>query len=159
MSYYCPIAHAYQDWEHSDKQLMSGDIPPMPLECTICTAMFGSGAAIGGTKTTRAHQLTEVSGKLAGKLAQIICGWCVAVPGPPICSSAAVPGVAGLRWTIATHSVFALLWFLRSLRFSVLCCSLPRSSVPFYPLCFFFFHEGQRAIEIEFYLNLKIESC
>ena len=65
---------------------MSGVFPPMPLDSTICTAMFGSGAAIGDTKTIGAHHVTEVPGKLA----QIITECCVAVPIPRMRSVAAV---------------------------------------------------------------------
>jgi formylglycine-generating enzyme required for sulfatase activity len=75
----------------AEKQPMSGVFPPMPLGCTICTAMFGNGAAMSGTKTITAHQLTEVPGNLA----QIIPDCCVAVPGPTVRSFAAVPFASG----------------------------------------------------------------
>jgi hypothetical protein len=74
---YKPYANAPTGLDRRCQTTLSGDFPPMPLDCTICTAMFGSGAAIGGTKTIGPHQLTEVPGKLA----QIISECCVAVPG------------------------------------------------------------------------------
>jgi hypothetical protein len=102
----------------------------MPLDFTICTAMFGSGAAIGGMITTMAHRLTEV----LGKLEQIITECGVVVPGIPRRRSVAAVSFAP-RWVCQTVvgglGVFALRWR----RF------LPRpsfpgedSSLPFYPL-------------------------
>ena len=66
----------------------------MPLDCTKSTAMFGSGAAIGGTGTIMVHQLTEVHGKLA----QVIAECSVAVPGSTMRSIAAVPSSLGFCW-------------------------------------------------------------
>jgi hypothetical protein len=73
--------------------------------------MFGSGAAIGGTKTIRTHQLTEVPGKLA----QIITECSVAVPGAILRSIAAVPFATHSRRAIGGSSgVFGwrYRWFL-----------------------------------------------
>ena len=113
----------------ANKQPMSGVFPLMNLDCTICTAMFGNGAVIGGTKTISAPQLTEVPGTLA----QIITEWCVAVRGAAMRSIVAVPLVAGIRRTRAARlSVFVWFCLSRSLGFSVLSFSLPPSH--FYPL-------------------------
>ena len=69
--------------------------------------MFGSGAAIRGTKTITAHQLTEVPGKLA----RIMTECSVAVPGSTMRSIAVVPIAYRARRTAGVRSgVFALRW-------------------------------------------------
>jgi len=65
--------------------------------------MFSSGAAIGGTQTITAHQLTEVPGKLA----QVRAECSVAVPGTTMRFFAAVPVATFIRSaTAAGKSVF-----------------------------------------------------
>ncbi len=76
----------------------------MPLVYTICTGMFGNGAAINGMVIITAHRLMEV----LGKLEQIITECCVVLPGTAIRSIAVVPIVAGIGRSIAAGtSVFA----------------------------------------------------
>ena len=110
----------------ANKQRMSEVFRPIRLVCTICTGMFGNGAAINGMTIIMVHRLTEV----LGKLEQIITECCVAVPGTAALRSiAALPSVSGIRRAIPSGaSVFAWLRLLRSLRCFVLCCSLPRVS-------------------------------
>ena len=100
---------------------MSGDFPPMPLDYTICTEMLRSGAAIGGTKATMVHQLTENPGKkLAGKLARIITECCVVAPRTTIRFVAEATFVLTVVRPSAAcfgSPVFELLWFPRSLWF------------------------------------------
>src|SRR4028119_2412039 len=99
-----------------NKQLMSGDFPPMPLDYTICTEMFSSGAAIGGTETTRAHQLTEAPGKLA----RIITECCVVAPRTTsrfVAEATFVLTVVRPSAACFSSPVFELLWFPRSLWF------------------------------------------
>jgi len=64
----------------------------MSLDCTICTAMLRNGAAIGGTKTITAHQLTEVPGKL-----EHITECSVAVLGTTLRYIAVVPVISRSR--------------------------------------------------------------
>ena len=92
----------------------------MLLGCTICTAMFGNGAAIDGMTIIMAHRLMEVLGKLEHLNTECI----VAVPGATMRSIVAMPIVSGIRRAFASGtSVFAWLLWLRNLRFSVLCFS------------------------------------
>ena len=76
----------------------------MLLVYTICTGMFGNGAAIAGMITTMAHQLTEVPGKLG----EMITECCVEVRGTTMRSIAAVPIVTTTLWATGTGTgVFA----------------------------------------------------
>src|SRR6476469_4127338 len=87
----------------ANKQQMWGVFRPMCLVYTICTAMFGNGAAINITIIITAHRLTEVLGKLVDQ--NTGCG--VAVPGTTR-SIAVVPFVTGVGRSFATGaSVFA----------------------------------------------------
>jgi len=95
-------------WNLANKQRMSGVLGRMLLDFTICTAMFGNGAAIAGIITTLAHRLTEVLGKLEPVVAE--CS--VVVPGTAMRSIAAVPiavTTAG-RASLGARGVFALRW-------------------------------------------------
>ena len=88
----------------------------MPLDYTICTEMFRSGAAIGGTETTMTHQLTEDPGKLA----RIITECCVVAPRTKIrfvAEAAFVLTVVRPSAACFCSPVFELLWFPRSLWF------------------------------------------
>src|ERR671933_1125591 len=75
------------------KQRMWEVLGPMRLVYTICTGMFGNGAAINGTITITAHRLMEV----LGKLARIITESCVVVPASTTRSIAAVPFASRTR--------------------------------------------------------------
>lgn len=77
---------------------MSGVFPLMPLDCTICTAMLANGVAINGTKIMKAHQLTEV----AGKVTQVGVEWYVVATGILLRFIPAVPIVAGIPWVAAS---------------------------------------------------------
>src|SRR4028118_2074573 len=99
------------------KQQMWEVFRPMRLVYTICTGMFGNGAAINGTITITAHRLMEVLGKRAriiteccvrGKVARIITGSCVVVPAFSLRSIAAVPFASRTRGPSGGgHGVFA----------------------------------------------------
>src|SRR4028119_1181232 len=88
------------------KQQMWEVFRPMRLVYTICTGMFGNGAAINGTITITAHRLMEVLGKrvriiteccVLGKLARIITECSVVVPASTTRSIVAVPFVSRTR--------------------------------------------------------------
>src|SRR6476661_4363778 len=100
----CPTQTSPKDFT-AEKQPMSGVFPLITLESTICTAMLWNGAAIGGTKTTTTHQLTEVPGKLV----QMIAECSVAVLGTILRSIVAVTFVTGAGLTMGGGTgVFAL---------------------------------------------------
>src|SRR5688572_23649781 len=85
-----------------NKQPMSGLSRPMPLGCTICTGMFGSGVKISGMKTTTDRLLMAVLGKVAETPDT---GWIVEVLGTAAPGSAAVRIVAGASRMAGTTSL------------------------------------------------------
>jgi len=96
----------------ANKQRMSGVFRRMRLVYTICTAIFGNGAAINGTIIITAHRLMEV----LGKLERVIAGSCAVVRGSTIRGSAVRLFVAAVRRRTATGaSVFGLLVLPRGL--------------------------------------------
>ncbi len=71
-----------------EKLPQSGNFPPMPLACTICTGRSGSGVQIDGMRITRVRLQMAV---LGAKVVMRIILRCGAVPG------AAFPFTAALR--------------------------------------------------------------
>ena len=112
-----------------DKRLLWDNFPPMPLDCTICTAMSGNGAPILGMIIIMVRRRMAVSGQKMGMIIVLLCG---AVLGPSILPAVPLTASTSPAASTTTNSVFGWCAGLGGL------CNPFSLFFPFYPYSLFF---------------------